>query len=92
MTESCYCTFVHPDGRTVTHPESVNPLCPLHGEVRAAVERQVAEVDAAIERACEQALQLGDRGVLVLTKNNIPVEVGPHPDVPYGQIHYRPAP
>lgn len=28
----CYCTLVYPDGRVEGFPESVNPICPMHGD------------------------------------------------------------
>jgi hypothetical protein len=44
-------------------------------------------VNAAIEQACEQALQGGEHGVLVLTDGDS-IFIGAHRLVPYGEIHY----
>jgi hypothetical protein len=58
--------------------------------IRESAEAHSRAAAVVIERACEQALQAGVSGVLVLTRNGVPVLASPHPDVPYGQIHYRP--
>jgi len=70
------------------------------GSLQEAARRLVAAQDEAIERACERALQLGDRGVLIIdqepdestpTRITTRFLVGPHPSVPYGMIHRYPS-
>ena len=54
--------------------------------------RRVMTIRAdAIEAACEKALQGGTCGVLVIEETPTEWLIGPHPSVPYGQIHYAPA-
>lgn len=61
---------------------------------RSPVERWVAQESArlqeVVEEACEQALQGGEHGVLVLVRRGIPFSAAPDASVPYGHIHYRP--
>jgi hypothetical protein len=45
----------------------------------------------AIEVACEQALQGGVCGVLVVEESDSEWLVGPHSSVPYGHIYYAPS-
>jgi len=46
---------------------------------------------AAIEKACEEALVLGDRGVLIVEdRPGLDLMVGPHIAVPYGEVYTVP--
>lgn len=64
---------------------------PVHAYIAAAVAVRVAAVRAALEEACEAALQTGDRGVLVRTEaGGLPVAAAPDERVPYGQLWYVP--
>lgn len=55
----------------------------LLADLTGHVERAARAQAAAVERACEAALQLGDRGVLVDADG-----VRPDERVPYGRIYY----
>lgn len=60
----------------------------------AIVAEHANAIVAAIEVACEKALQAGDRGVSVYTWDPDPDgscgAAGPDPAVPYGYIHRHP--
>lgn len=67
----------------------------IEDEIREHVRQIATREHAAIEEACEKALQLGDRGVLIIRESNLDLEgltatstmrVGPSLLVPYGRI------
>lgn len=60
--------------------------------MREAIDKKVREVGDAIERACEQSIQEGRNGVLVVKTNGEWQVFASHPDVPYGAIYERNAP
>ena len=70
--------------RTFRLPLPIDPA-----DVDRAVAMFTTAVAAATERACEEALQAGDRGVLVRRADDGTVTVEVSPAVPYGQIHHR---
>lgn len=59
-----------------------------HRWIEIQAHREATRRAAQIETACEMALQMGDRGVLV---DDGAGTAEPHPDVPYGEIHVRSA-
>ena len=58
--------------------------------IDALVLQAVTEQHALIERACEQALQHGVYGVLVLTGPDGRNIASEHPHVPYGNLYEAP--
>jgi hypothetical protein len=54
--------------------------------IRDHVARIQAQQNAAIEAACERALQGGLYGVKVIRHADGTISVGVHPDVPYGTV------
>lgn len=68
-----------------------DPIEAVREQIYRHVEAKLRAEDAAIEKACEQALQVGSCGVLVLENADGSITVGPHQDVPYGWIQrYQP--
>lgn len=77
----------------------------LHDTLRDVAHQILDDQDAAILAAHRDALTNSEHGILVIDHagsiyrqdpnnlNNLTctstIDVGPHPDVPHGQIHYR---
>ena len=59
-------------------------------ELNRLVSERLKAINDCIEKACEQSLQSGKHGVLVLTdRDGTPTHAGVHESVPYGYIYYR---
>lgn len=61
----------------------------MNHEIEKLIRRLVTEHTAAVEKACEAALQGGECGVLVIWHRNGDVSVGVDASVPYGFLYER---